>query len=148
MFCHRCGGTVGKSIRLACSAIMAIEQWGFFRVSHLLWHGVSVYIGHLRGPMKHTYCWAVSSGAVIKCFKDLGLSWLGFEHTTFEIFKVVVISTVVTVCKHKWNHNRYWSITKYQKTMLTTNEVIASYFSFNHSYTKAIYLLIKMSSSL
>ena len=34
-----------------CSALMAIEQWGFFSVPHLLWHGASVYNGHLRGPM-------------------------------------------------------------------------------------------------
>ena len=26
-----------------CSALMAIEQWGFFCVPHLLWHGASVY---------------------------------------------------------------------------------------------------------
>ena len=26
-----------------CSALMAIEQWGFFSVPHLLWHGASVY---------------------------------------------------------------------------------------------------------
>ena len=37
-------------------AVMAIEQWGFFRVSHLLWHGASVYNynGHLRGPLTLT----------------------------------------------------------------------------------------------
>ena len=34
-----------------CSALMAIEQWGFFRVPRLLWHGASVYNGHLRGPV-------------------------------------------------------------------------------------------------
>ena len=34
-----------------CSTLMAIEQWGFFSVLHLLWHGASVYNGHLRGPM-------------------------------------------------------------------------------------------------
>ena len=33
-----------------CSALRAIEQWGFFSVPHLLWHGASVYNGHLRGP--------------------------------------------------------------------------------------------------
>ena len=27
-----------------CSALMAIEQWEFFSVSHLLWHGTSVFI--------------------------------------------------------------------------------------------------------
>ena len=36
-----------------CSALMAIEQWGFLSVPHLLWYGTSVYDGHLRarGPM-------------------------------------------------------------------------------------------------
>ena len=27
------------------------EQWGFLNVPHLLWHGIFVYIRHLRGPM-------------------------------------------------------------------------------------------------
>ena len=31
-----------------CSAVMTIEQWGLFIVPHLMWHGVSVYNGHLR----------------------------------------------------------------------------------------------------
>ena len=34
-----------------CSTRTAIEQWGFFSVSHLLWHGTSVYNVHLRGPV-------------------------------------------------------------------------------------------------
>ena len=34
-----------------CSALMAIEQWGFFFVSHLLSHGASFYNGHLRGSV-------------------------------------------------------------------------------------------------
>ena len=35
---------------------MAIEQWWFFSVPHLriLWHGTSVYNGHLRGPVTLT----------------------------------------------------------------------------------------------
>ena len=32
-----------------CSALMAIEQWGFLNVQHLQWHRTSVYNGHLRG---------------------------------------------------------------------------------------------------
>ena len=32
-----------------CSALKAIEQWGFFSVPRLLWHGASVYNGHHRG---------------------------------------------------------------------------------------------------
>ena len=37
-----------------CSALMALGQWGFFSVPHLLWHGASVYNGHLRGPVTLT----------------------------------------------------------------------------------------------
>ena len=37
-----------------CSALMAIEQLGFFNVPHLLWHGASFYNGHLRGPVTLT----------------------------------------------------------------------------------------------
>ena len=37
-----------------CSALMAIEQWGFFSVPHLLWHQVFFYNGHLRGPVTLT----------------------------------------------------------------------------------------------
>ena len=37
-----------------CSALMAIEQWGFFSVPYLLWHRASVYNGYLRGPVTLT----------------------------------------------------------------------------------------------
>ena len=33
---------------------MAIEQWEFFNVPHLLGHEASVYNGHLRGPVTLT----------------------------------------------------------------------------------------------
>ena len=32
-----------------CLVLIAIEQWKFFSVPHLLWHGSSVDNGHLRG---------------------------------------------------------------------------------------------------
>ena len=35
-------------------ALMAIEQWGFFNVPHLLWHGPTLYNDHLRGPVTVT----------------------------------------------------------------------------------------------
>ena len=35
-------------------ALMAIEQSGFFNVAHLLWHGPTLYNGHLRGPVTLT----------------------------------------------------------------------------------------------
>ena len=31
-----------------CLAVMAIEQWGFFNMPHPLWHGPTLYTGHLR----------------------------------------------------------------------------------------------------
>ena len=34
-----------------CSELKASEQRGLFSVSHLLWHGASVYNGYLRGPI-------------------------------------------------------------------------------------------------
>ena len=37
-----------------CSALMAIEQCGFFNVPHPLRHGPTVYNGHLRGPVTFT----------------------------------------------------------------------------------------------
>ena len=37
-----------------CSALMAMKQWGFFNVPHLLWQGPTLYNGHLRGPVTLT----------------------------------------------------------------------------------------------
>ena len=37
-----------------CSALMAIEQWGFISVPYLQWHGTFVYNGLLRGPVTLT----------------------------------------------------------------------------------------------
>ena len=37
------------------SALMAIEQWRFFSVPHLLWHGTSVYNDHLREHVTLTH---------------------------------------------------------------------------------------------
>ena len=45
------------------SALMTIEQWGFFIVPHLVWHGSSP-----RTCDNLTYCRAFGSGAVTTCF--------------------------------------------------------------------------------
>ena len=58
------------------SALMAIEQWGFFNVPHLLRHGPTVYnVHHLQG-YSHLL---PSVGTVTTCFNDLGLSRPGIE---------------------------------------------------------------------
>ena len=70
-----------------CSVLMAIKQWGFFSVTHLLlWHGASVYDGHLQGPLTHLHRRAFRSAAVTTCFNDYGISRLGFEHPTFLLW--------------------------------------------------------------
>ena len=66
-FTHHCRWRAPNSG--LCSALMAIEQWGFFNVPHLLRHGPTVYNGHLRGT--HTCCRAFGSGAVTTCFYEL-----------------------------------------------------------------------------
>ena len=38
---------------------MAIEQWGLFSVPQLLWHGPTLYHGHLRGPVIHGILYVV-----------------------------------------------------------------------------------------
>ena len=68
-----------------CSTLMANEQWEFFSVPYLLWHGASVYIGHPRIRDTHIYCRAFNSAAVTTCFYDLGLSRLGFGHPTLRL---------------------------------------------------------------
>ena len=37
-----------------CSAFMAIEQWGFLSVPHLVWHRPYFYNDHIRGPATDT----------------------------------------------------------------------------------------------
>ena len=65
------------------SALMTIEQWGFFSVPHLLWHGASVY--NLRTHNTRTYCRAFGSRAVPTCFYDLDLSQFWIEYSTFRL---------------------------------------------------------------
>ena len=68
-----------------CSALMAIEQWGFFNVPHLLWNGASVYNGHLRGPVTLTpIAERLAVGLSLSDY-DLALSLLGFEHPIFHL---------------------------------------------------------------
>ena len=70
-----------------CSVIIAIEQWGFFsvHVPQTVKRGIRIYCSSPKARDTHTYCRALSSGAVTTCFKDWGLSRLGFKHPTFRL---------------------------------------------------------------
>ena len=67
-----------------CSALMTIEQWGFFSVSYLLWHGASVYNGHIH-PVTLTTIVERLPVELSLPFLRLGLSRLRFEHKTFPL---------------------------------------------------------------
>ena len=56
-----------------CSALMAIEQWGFFSVPHLLWHGASVYNGHFQGPLTLT---PVSERSAVELSLPIFTTWV------------------------------------------------------------------------
>ena len=58
------------------SELLVIEQRRLFNVLNVLWHGVSVYNGHLR---------AFGSGAVTTCVYNFCMSSLGIEHQTFRM---------------------------------------------------------------
>ena len=56
----------------------------FFSVPHILWHGTSVYDGHLRGPVTLTpIAERLAVELSLPVFYDLGLSRLGSDHPTF-----------------------------------------------------------------
>ena len=62
------------------------DHWAVrtFSVPHVLWHGASVYYGHLREPVTFTpNAKRLDKGAVTTCFDDLVLSRLGFAHSAF-----------------------------------------------------------------
>ena len=69
--------------RAANFDLLVYGHWWPFSMPHLLWHGTSIYNGHLGGHMTHTQCQAFPKGTLTTCFNDIGLSRLGFEHPTF-----------------------------------------------------------------
>ena len=63
------------------SAFIAFDQWGFFSVPNLLWHGASVYNGHLRVPVTLT---PIAERLPVELSLP-GLPRLGFQHATFRL---------------------------------------------------------------
>ena len=58
------------------SALMAIEQWGFLSVPHLLWHGPTLYNGHLWGSLTLT---PVAERLAVKLSLPVLLTWLNSD---------------------------------------------------------------------
>ena len=65
-----------------CSALMAIEQWGFLSVPHLLWHGTFVYDGHLRGHVTLTH---IAEHLAVELSLPIFTTYVWFEHPTFRL---------------------------------------------------------------
>ena len=89
---HSCGDvTINVDL---CPAFMPIEQWGFFSVAHLLWHGAGhPFIMVISKGLWHSHLlpsvWQWSCHYLSKCLYDVGLSRLGFKHPErckFRIF--------------------------------------------------------------
>ena len=66
-----------------CSALMAIEQWEFFSVPYLLWHGAVIS----KDPWHSHLLPSVSQWSCYYLFLRLlrGLLRLGFEHPTYRL---------------------------------------------------------------
>ena len=70
-----------------CSGHMIIEHGGFFNLPHLMWHGASVYNGHLcrhvtLKPIAERLVVEINVTNVTTWFYYLGLSRLRFERQT------------------------------------------------------------------
>ena len=68
-----------------CSALMPIEQWGFFSMPHLLWHGASIYNGHHRGPVTLKPIAERWAGELSLPIFTTYVCRLGFEHPIFRL---------------------------------------------------------------
>ena len=64
-----------------CSALMAIEQWGFFTYCD---RGLPFIMVISEDPWHSHLLLIVCSGAVTPCFNDFGMSRLGFEKPTLR----------------------------------------------------------------
>ena len=98
-----------------CSALMVIEQWGFFNVPHLLWYGPTLYNGHLRGPVTLTPVadrLAVELSLpvfTIQVCCDRGLnSYLPHARRTFYLYATAAFYSemkyirIITILKHTY----------------------------------------------
>ena len=80
-----------------CSALMAIELWGFFTCHTYCDTGLPLIMVISEDPWNSPCCRAFGSGAVITCFYDLHLSRPGIEprspdkhFNTVEIFDTLL----------------------------------------------------------
>ena len=64
---------------------IAVEQWRFFSMPHLLRHETSVYWSSPRTRDTHISCRVFGSDVVTTCFNSLGPSQMEFEHQTFRV---------------------------------------------------------------
>ena len=110
-----------------CSALMAIEQWGFFNVPNLLRHGPTLYNGHLRAPM--TLASVIEHLAVepsTTCFYDLRLSRSGIEPHFPHTRRTYGIAV----------SNKYQNVTKSDMAMLLQPSLDLYQKYFKHSLEK------------
>ena len=64
------------------SVLMAIEQWGFYSLWHLMWHATSVYNSYLCGPV--TFAPNAERLAVERSLPVEHLQWQGFNAWNYK----------------------------------------------------------------
>ena len=100
-----------------CPALMAIEQWGFLSVPHLLWNMASVY----DDP------WHSQPIPV------LGLSRLGFEHPTFQGERSNLLRHRRAFMEYEvWTHCRKIFITRWRGLFIFFSPIVAWRLSYQH----------------
>ena len=77
-----------------CSVLMAMEQWGFFNVPHLLWQGPTLYKSHHT----HTQCRAFGRKAVATFFLLLRWSNPDLPHVRWTISLYATAAVIRLIC--------------------------------------------------
>ena len=86
------------------SVLMAIKQWGFFIVPHILWHGSTISSGHLRGPLTLTFVadrLSVELSLAIKTYVCRNLTHMKHLLESIDIQCKIIYTYKLTNCTNK-----------------------------------------------
>ena len=120
-----------------CSALMAIEQWGFFSVPNLLSYGAFVYNGHFRWPVKHLLL-SVWLSSCHYLFLRLRPVAAGIRTANFPLAKSLVVELWLSIYYVTRAKNMQWLplmylCSKHFENCLAIRSVLVSVFSLVYS---------------
>ena len=111
--CHHYRWKAANFDLIVFSALIANDQWGFFSVPRLLWHGTSVYNGHLWGPMTLTPVaerLAVELSQAVLTTKVCRSRDSNTQPFACDANALTDRATALLRCKHTngWNRTMHW----------------------------------------